>query len=92
MLTVFVPGAHRNFRAAVIEIGAMVIDLEHGDQIPVELISGLEVLLMCEYCDDAAELASRLRGAKYQPARCRAWCNCSKALTVTPGPCCRRAA
>jgi hypothetical protein len=92
MLTVFAPRAHRNFRAAMFEIGAMVIDHELGDPIPVELLGGLEVLLMFEYCGDTCEFARRLPGTKYPPARCRAWCSCSKALTIAPGPCSRRAA
>ena len=92
MLTVFAPGAHRNFRAAMIEIGAMVIDHQLDQPIPLELIGGLEVLLMYEICEDACELARRMWGMKYPPTRCRVWCSCSKALTVTPGPCRRRTA
>jgi hypothetical protein len=91
VLTVFAAPAHRNFRSEMISMNAMVIDHALEEPIPLELIGGLEVLLMFERCADAMELARLLRGAKYPPVWCRVWCNCSNALTIAPGPCCRRA-
>jgi len=91
MLTVFA-GAHRNFRAAMMDIGAMVIDHAPGKSIPLELLGGLDVLLMFSHCGQASELASRLSTAKHPPRRCRVWCECSHALTVLSGPCPKEAA
>lgn len=86
MLAVF-SGDHWRFRAAMIENGAMVIDHPSGQPIPIELLAGLEVLLMFSRCGEAMEIAKQIRGAKHPPLRCRVWCECMQDLSVIAMKC-----
>jgi len=82
-LFVFVDRAHAGFRQEMIEIGALVIDHDSRDIVPGELLGGLEVFFMTTICGRTPQF----EWPKFFPRRVSAWCECSKAFTVCPGPC-----
>jgi hypothetical protein len=83
---------HANLRRAMLELGAMVIDHASDEPVPAQLLQGLDVLLLFERCAESSAIAAAIRASTAPPARCRAWCECSRDLTICPGPCGRRRA
>lgn len=79
-LWVFSSREHWRLRAALIEVGSMVIDHDAQERIPSELLGGLDVLIMPASCAHVCELGREIREGKYPPKRCQVWCECSGAL------------
>lgn len=68
-------------------VGAMTILHQRGEAMPIELLEGLNVILMLNDCEQAANV-NRLRRAKSVMWKsCAAWCECEKTLTTCVGRC-----
>jgi hypothetical protein len=72
--------------------GAMVVVHKAGEQLPVELLDGLNVELYLDDCSQTFRLAKAWKGREIQPALCSAWCHCEGRMTVSVSPDCGHAA
>lgn len=68
-------------------VGCMTILHGPGEPMPVELLEGLDVILWFANCERAALVWRAMRAKEIAPARCEAWCECSRELTNCVGKC-----
>lgn len=68
-------------------IGALVVFAKPGDAFPVELLAGLDVILMLDTCALASRVFNLADRKGVQFERLRAWCDCGSLLTVAPMSC-----
>ncbi len=68
-------------------VGCMTILHEPGKPMPLELLDGLDVLLLLGQCELAAKVNRAMRARGVKPDRCEAWCPCTQELTTCVGKC-----
>jgi hypothetical protein len=82
-LSVFVTN-HERFARNMWGVGSLVILHQQGEVIPVELLEGLDVVLMFPRCAVASRIRHLMDERGVKCASVRTWCTCGEGLTATP--------
>jgi hypothetical protein len=69
------------------DIGVMAIHHRKGEPMPVELLQGLDVLLLLDDCEQATAVLRLCRAKGVTLASFRAWCKCAQETTALVMPC-----